>query len=66
MYTEQDVDLLGAVSQFVALAIDRKKSPDIILANGKLLEMTGFEFARRVRNNPDYSGIPIILLTSGG
>ncbi len=42
------------------------KIPDIILVIGRLPEMDGFEFARRIRSNMRYSNTPIILLTGGG
>ncbi len=45
------------------LAGDR---PDLVLLDWMLPGMSGVEYARRIRSNPDTSDIPIILLTARG
>ena len=45
------------------LADDR---PDLVLLDWMLPGMSGAEYARRIRNNPDTSDIPIIMLTARG
>ena len=45
------------------LAGDR---PDLVLLDWMLPGMSGVEYARRIRSNPDTSDIPIIMLTARG
>lgn len=45
------------------LAGDR---PDLVLLDWMLPGMSGAEYARRIRSNPDTSEIPIIMLTARG
>ncbi len=45
------------------LADDR---PDLVLLDWMLPGMSGYEYARRIRSNPDTSDIPIIMLTARG
>lgn len=39
-------------------------SPDIIISDVLMLDIDGFEFCRMVKDNADYSHIPVILLTA--
>ena len=43
-----------------------KQKPDLILLDWMLPGMSGVDYARRVRNNPDTKDIPIIMLTARG
>ncbi len=45
------------------LADDR---PDLVLLDWMLPGMSGYEYARRIRSNPDTTDIPIIMLTARG
>ena len=40
--------------------------PDLLLLDWMLPGMNGFDYARRIRNNPDTRDIPIIMLTARG
>ena len=40
--------------------------PDLVLLDWMLPGMNGADYARRIRNNPDTSDIPIIMLTARG
>ncbi len=40
--------------------------PDLLLLDWMLPGMNGVDYARRIRNNPDTSDIPIIMLTARG
>ena len=40
--------------------------PDLVLLDWMLPGMSGYEYARRIRSNPDTSDIPIIMLTARG
>ena len=42
----------------------REHPPDIILLDVEMPRMDGYEFAGRVRNNPDTASLPIIMVTS--
>jgi two-component system sensor histidine kinase/response regulator len=51
----------GGLQAFQRLAVRR---PDLILLDLLMPEMDGFEVCRRIRDNPDLAGIPIIFLSS--
>lgn len=44
--------------------IDRKSSVDLIIVDGKMPIMDGFEFSRIVKKHPKLKGIPVIMVTS--
>ena len=60
-----EYELIRAHSGSEALAA-LQKYPDIalILLDVQMPIMDGFETARRIKNNPDYSAIPIIFITA--
>jgi two-component system chemotaxis response regulator CheY len=39
---------------------------DLILTDINMQGMDGYEFIRRVRQNPDYDGVPIIIISTEG
>ncbi len=45
------------------LAMIAAKNPDIIVVDLKLPDINGFEIIKRLRDNPDFSHIPIIVIT---
>ena len=47
-----------------ALSCVAKEIPDLILLDLMMPEMDGFEFVNRLRQRPEYAGIPIIVLTA--
>jgi len=49
-----------------ALEIIRKENPDIILLDLMLPEMDGFDVCKKVKTDPLYGHIPIIMLTAKG
>ena len=65
-------DLLGATNYEMVeaengqQAIDAvaKKKPDLILMDIQLPVMDGYEATRRIKANPDWKAIPIIVVTS--
>ncbi|MFM7521617.1 MAG: SpoIIE family protein phosphatase [Planctomycetota bacterium] len=49
-----------------ALALVRERRPDIIISDIEMPEMTGYEFCKIVKTDPDLRTIPLILLSSLG
>ena len=41
-----------------------EESPDLVLLDVMMPEMDGYEVARRLRNNPETTGIPILMFTA--
>ena len=48
----------------IALSEVERERPDLILLDLMMPEMDGFEFITRLRHNPDYAAIPIVVLTA--
>ncbi|MFO1396100.1 MAG: Hpt domain-containing protein [Burkholderiales bacterium] len=47
-----------------ALQVLGEQSPEVILLDIEMPRMDGFEFAKTIKNDPRYSSIPIIMITS--
>ena len=56
--------ILKATNGDEALVIAMKERPDLILMDLNLPKMTGFEVAKKLRENPAFSHTPIIALTA--
>jgi CheY-like chemotaxis protein len=56
--------LLKATDGEEALDIATRERPDLILMDLNLPTMTGFEVARKLRENPAFSHTPIIAITA--
>jgi phosphoserine phosphatase RsbU/P len=48
----------------LALALARERKPDIIVSDIEMPEMTGYEFCKAVKTDPDLRTIPFILLST--
>ncbi len=57
-------DVLTATSGEEALRRIEQDSPDIILLDVMMPGMDGFEVCRRVKNNPAYAHIPVVMVTA--
>jgi two-component system sensor histidine kinase/response regulator len=57
-------EILPATSGSQALKRLAARRPDLILLDLLMPDMDGFELCRRIRENPDWAGIPIIFLSS--
>lgn len=58
----RDYSVCEAVDANEALRIASKESPDLILMSVDIPGMDGFDVCRQLRNNPDTTAIPIVLM----
>ncbi|MFZ1400628.1 MAG: response regulator [Candidatus Promineifilaceae bacterium] len=56
--------VLGARSGFRGLSLAESENPDMVLVDGMMPEMDGWEVCRRLRAMPKSSDIPIIMFTA--
>lgn len=61
-----DYRLLEAVNGKEGLKIAEDEQPDLILSDVMMPEMDGFELCKKLKNTPDLSHLPLILLTARG
>jgi len=59
-----DCETLAAFSGAEALQIVKKRTPDLILLDVMMPQMSGFEVCRRIRNDPKTADIPVIMVTA--
>jgi len=59
-----DYEMLEAENGQQALDAVAKQRPDLILMDIQLPVMDGYEATRRIKSNPDWKAIPIIVVTS--
>ena len=62
----EDVDcrVVPAHDGIEALGIVKRNKPDLILLDVMMPKMSGFEVCRRLKNDPQTSDIPIIMVTA--
>lgn len=62
----EDVDcqIVSAHDGVEALTMVARKKPDLILLDVMMPKMSGFEVCRRLKNDPQTSDIPIIMVTA--
>lgn len=53
----------GAENGTTGLEAARRELPDLILCDGRMPDLTGFEVARRIRSDAATAGIPMIAVT---
>jgi putative two-component system response regulator len=61
---QQDYDVRLAKSASIALDMLQQFKPDLILLDIEMPEVSGFEFAALLQQNPEYRDIPVIFVTS--
>ena len=59
---EDEYRMAAAVSGSMAFKYLEKNTPDLILLDINMPEMNGFEVMEKLRNDPRYSGIPVVFL----
>ena len=55
---------VAAYNGMEALDLVARKKPDLVLLDVMMPKMSGFEVCRRLKNNPETSTIPIIMVTA--
>jgi two-component system phosphate regulon response regulator PhoB len=63
---DPDYRILEAADGATALALARTEHPDLLVLDWMMPGLTGVEVARLLRQDPDTSDIPIIILTAKG
>lgn len=58
--------VVGSRSPVKGLAIVEKVNPDLILVDMNMPQMDGLEVCRRIRANPKFTAVPIIMFTAEG
>lgn len=61
---DKDYEITLVEDSKIALAMVEESPPDIILLDVMMPEIDGYEFTRRIRQNPALPFIPILLLTA--
>jgi len=61
---QQDYDVRLAKSASIALDMLQQFVPELILLDIEMPEVSGFEFAALLQQNPEYRNIPVIFVTS--
>lgn len=61
---QQEYVVLSARSGFRGLRLAESENPDLVLVDGMMPEMDGWEVCRRLRADPKLSDIPIIMFTA--
>lgn len=64
MLQNQGFDLIEAENGEEAVAKAAASNPDIIVLDGMMPKMSGFDACRELKNNPATADIPVILLTA--
>jgi two-component system, OmpR family, response regulator len=61
---QQGYNVLGARSGFRGLSLAESENPDLIMVDGMMPEMDGWEFCRQIRATTRLADIPIIMFTA--
>lgn len=63
---KNEFEVITAVNGEDALQKIREEKPDIIILDGRMPKITGFEVCRNIKNNEETKSIPVIMLTAHG
>jgi CheY-like chemotaxis protein/MinD-like ATPase involved in chromosome partitioning or flagellar assembly len=61
---QEGYTVLGARSGFRGLALAESENPDLVMVDGMMPEMDGWEVCRRLRKMPKMADVPIIMFTA--
>jgi two-component system phosphate regulon response regulator PhoB len=65
-FEKEGFEVISTPSGEEALLLASESSPDIVLLDWMLEELSGIEVCRRLRRAPDCANLPIIMLTARG
>lgn len=60
----QSYQLIFAGNGYEAFSLAQLHEPDLVLSDVMMPEMTGYELCQVLRNHPQFSDIPVVLLTT--
>jgi CheY-like chemotaxis protein len=63
LLTARNYSLLFARDGFEALNVLKNKHPNLILMDIMMPNMNGMEATRQLKTNPEFAGIPVIMIT---
>jgi two-component system alkaline phosphatase synthesis response regulator PhoP len=61
---EIDCQTISASNGIEALELIKTQSPDLVLLDVMMPQMSGFEVCRRLRSDPDTKDLPVIMVTA--
>jgi len=64
LLTSKGYEVRGVANGKAALDAIAEEAPDLVLLDIMLPEIDGFEVCRRIKENPETSTIPVIMLTA--
>ena len=64
LLTREGFDVVAAKDGIDALELLQTETPDVILLDIEMPRMDGFEFTKKIKSDPTYAGIPIVMITS--
>jgi len=64
LLTSKGYEVRGVANGKAALDAIAEEAPDLVLLDIMLPEIDGFEVCRRIKENPETSAIPVIMLTA--
>lgn len=59
-------EVISATNAMRSYALLLQENPDMAIIDVMMPEVDGFTLAQRIRNNPDYENLPILMLTALG
>ena len=62
----QGYQIFQAYNGIEGFALAKQEQPSLIVLDIMMPEVDGFTLAQRIRNNPDYENLPILMLTALG
>jgi len=63
---DEDLQVVEAQDGPEAVELARATRPDLVLLDVQLPSLSGVEVCRRLRRDPGFAGVPIIMLTAAG
>ena len=64
--SDQGHEVSATTDGEAGLTLLEEHRPDLIIADVRLTGMDGVEFTRRVKSNPEYAGVPVLLMSAYG